>query len=165
MTKHSEYDWPFPYSAGHFGAGANFAVRRQTILDLGGFDEALGAGTRCGAGEDNEMFVRVLLAGYDLSYRPSAVVWHRHRREWHELRSLLLRYGMGLSATAVREFMAPNKWDMIRGQARGARNLFNDRQAERSEGLPFHLLAIEVAGILVGPFAYAIERWRGPHMG
>ena len=34
----------YPYSAGIFGAGANFAVSRRALKELGGFDEALGAG-------------------------------------------------------------------------------------------------------------------------
>ncbi len=101
MDQRASYDWPFPYSAGHLGAGVNFAIRRDVGLALGGFDEALGAGTRTASGEDNEMFVRVLRSGEALHYEPSAIVWHVHRRTDAELRHLLYSYGKGLSAAAV----------------------------------------------------------------
>jgi hypothetical protein len=34
----------FPYGAGMFGAGCNMSYRREAVLDLGGFDEALDTG-------------------------------------------------------------------------------------------------------------------------
>ncbi len=162
MAKRGQYTWPFPYSAGHLGAGANFAVRRRIVLDIGGFDEALGAGTLTGSGEDNEMFVRVIRAGYELSYQPSAIVWHIHRREDAALRRVLFNYGKGLSAAAVREFLQPGRIDMMRGTFRGALNLLRERQTELDYGMPWSHLALEVAGVIVGPLAYAIERWRSP---
>lgn len=83
MRRHKEhpYPFPFPFSAGHFGTGANFAVDRMAVRDVGGFDDALGAGTRAEGGEDIEMFVRILRRGFELVYQPSAIVWHMHRRE------------------------------------------------------------------------------------
>ena len=42
------------------GTGANFAVRRDRTLALGGFDTALGAGTQTQGGEDLDMFLRIL---------------------------------------------------------------------------------------------------------
>jgi GT2 family glycosyltransferase len=156
------YPWPFPYSAGHLGAGANFAMRRAAGLELGGFDEALGAGTRTESGEDNEMFVRILRGGFQLRYEPSAIVWHLHRREDRELRRLLFGYGKGLSAAAVREFMEPGKMHMLLGTWRGARNLLKDRQTEMDYGMPRSHLALEVAGVALGPLAYVAERYLGP---
>jgi glycosyltransferase involved in cell wall biosynthesis len=163
-TEQRHYDWPFPYSAGHLGAGANFAVRRRIALHVGGFDEALGAGTRTEGGEDSEMFVRVIRAGYKLHYQPSAIVWHLHRRNEKDLRRLLFGYGKALSAVAVREFIQPGKLDMVRGTLQGARNLWSDRRGEFDAGMPWNHLVIEGMGVLVGPFAYAIERWLGPRM-
>ena len=164
MAKRGEYSWPFPYSAGHFGTGANFAIRRRTALDLGGFDEALGAGTRTEGGEDMEMFVRVLRAGFELTYQPSAIVWHVHRRGEEELRQVLFGYGKGLSATALREFLDPGRLDMLRGTLRGARNLAKERGGEIDYGMPWDHLALEIAGVLYGPIAYVIERLRGPRL-
>jgi GT2 family glycosyltransferase len=162
MTKRGTYDWPFPYSAGHFGTGANFAVDRSIIQELGGFDEALGAGTRTEGGEDMEIFVRVLRRGYELSYQPSAIVWHVHRADDEALRKVLFGYGKGLSATAVSEFADKGKLDMVRGSLNGARNLAKDRQGEIDYGMPWQHLLLELAGIAYGPIAYGLERWRGP---
>src|SRR5262249_40988234 len=53
----------YPYSPGIFGAGANFAVSRVVMKEIGGFNEALGAGTLSGGGEDLEMFMRIILSG------------------------------------------------------------------------------------------------------
>ena len=57
----------FPYSAGTFGTGANHAVRRSFALELGGYDEALGPGTIASAGEELDLFLRVIQAGWTLA--------------------------------------------------------------------------------------------------
>jgi GT2 family glycosyltransferase len=77
-----------------FGVGANFAIRRSVLDEIGGFDPALGAGTRSAAGEELELFFRVLKAGYTLAYEPSALVRHRHRRE---LTTMRLQLGQWLA--------------------------------------------------------------------
>jgi len=49
----NRYDSPlYPFLPGLIGAGANFAVSRALMKEIGGFDEALGAGTPSGGGED-----------------------------------------------------------------------------------------------------------------
>lgn len=88
----------FPFAVGHYGTGANFAVDRDAVLGLGGFDEALGAGSPTGGGEDLDMFFRVLRAGGQLVYDPSAVVWHRHRASSEGLAAQSRTYGVGLGA-------------------------------------------------------------------
>ena len=88
----------FPFAVGHYGTGANFAVDRAAVLGLGGFDEALGAGSPTGGGEDLDMFFRVLRAGGQLVYDPSAVVWHRHRASSDGLAAQSRTYGVGLGA-------------------------------------------------------------------
>ena len=47
------------------GTGANFAVLRSAYDALGGFDEALGAGTLTRGGEDLDWFVRTLTGRLD----------------------------------------------------------------------------------------------------
>ncbi|CAN3126950.1 glycosyltransferase family 2 protein [Mycobacterium sp. smrl_JER01] len=88
----------FPFAVGHYGTGANFAVDRDVLLRLGGFDEALGAGSPTGGGEDLDMFFRVLRAGGQLVYDPAAVVWHRHRASGDGLAAQSRTYGVGLGA-------------------------------------------------------------------
>ena len=75
----------FPFRVGEYGTGANFAVSRASLFGLGGFDEALGAGSRAGGGEDIDWFVRTVVSGGRLAYEPSAIVWHRNRADAESL--------------------------------------------------------------------------------
>jgi GT2 family glycosyltransferase len=88
----------YPFSAGIFGTGANFAVRRSAIASLGDFDPLLGAGSPSRGGEDLDMFLRVILAGGRICYLPSALVWHHHRADMHALGEQIYSYGYGLGA-------------------------------------------------------------------
>jgi GT2 family glycosyltransferase len=63
------------------GSGASLAVRRSAALAVGGFDEALDMGPLLPGGGDHDMLWRLLGAGYEVVYRPEAVVWHEHRAE------------------------------------------------------------------------------------
>ncbi len=152
--------YAYPTSTGDLGTGANFAVDRKIVLSLGGFDEALGAGSLSRGGEDSEMFVRVLRAGYQLRFQPSAIVWHLHVVDPRELRKIVFGYGKGISAMACSEFLQPGKGAMLRGSVRGAGHLAQDRRSDVELGTPRSHLLFEMAGIACGPFAYAIERVR-----
>lgn len=64
------------------GIGANMAMRRHTLEDVGGFDEFLGPGSFFPACEDGDLAYRVLLAGYALLHIPEARVLHHGLRDW-----------------------------------------------------------------------------------
>nr|MDT0667760.1 glycosyltransferase [Micromonospora sp. DSM 115978] len=85
---------------------ANFAFRADVLRELGGFDEALGAGTPTGGGDDLDAFLRVLLAGHALAYEPAALVWHSHRADLEQLRQQMFNYGSGLSAYLTKYVLA-----------------------------------------------------------
>jgi glycosyltransferase involved in cell wall biosynthesis len=61
--------------------GANMAVRRDVLDDIGGFDPLLGAGTPCMAGEDTDFIARAVWAGWTARYDPRPVVAHHHGRK------------------------------------------------------------------------------------
>lgn len=61
--------------------GANMAVRRDVLEQIGGFDPLLGAGTRCVAGEDTDFVARAVWAGWTVRYDPRPVVAHHHGRK------------------------------------------------------------------------------------
>jgi glycosyltransferase involved in cell wall biosynthesis len=88
----------FPFQFGVYGTGANFALRRAELGALGGFDNALGAGSATGAGEDTDIFIRLILSGHAIFYQPNAVVWHKHRLESSALANQLESYGIGIGA-------------------------------------------------------------------
>ena len=58
------------------GMGACMAMRREAWLKAGGFDPALGAGTPLSAGEELDLAMRVLRAGFWLQGTPTLTVEH-----------------------------------------------------------------------------------------
>ncbi len=103
----------FPFQVARFGTGANFAVRKEALERIGGFDEGLGAGSTCGGGEDIDIFVRMLLAGQWLAREPSAIVWHRHRPGFDTLKEQIEQYGVGLGAWLATLLVNPRALAMI----------------------------------------------------
>jgi glycosyltransferase involved in cell wall biosynthesis len=93
------------FFASRVGAGVNMSVRRSVLDLVGPFDEALDAGTPTKSGGDHDMFTRILLAGYRIVYDPAALSWHRHRREWPELRDAVRGYGTGVWAYLTAQVM------------------------------------------------------------
>jgi len=59
------------------GHGNNMAFRRKVFEVVGLFNEKKGAGTGI-AGEDSEMFYKILRNSYKIAYNPSAIVYHKH---------------------------------------------------------------------------------------
>lgn len=147
-----------------YGAGANMAFRREAIEGIGRFDCALGTGTATLAGEDTAAFSALLLAGGTLVYQPSAIVHHRHRRDYAALERVMVGYGRGLSAyyasmVARQPACLP---ELVRLSGRALRDQFshNGRKHSELEGFPPELLRINRKGLLQGAFLYPAARWR-----
>jgi glycosyltransferase involved in cell wall biosynthesis len=105
LTTHRSPSGLYPFSAGIFGTGANFALRRSALANLGDFDLLLGAGSPCRGGEDLDMFLRVILAGGRICYLPSALIWHRHRANMQDLGEQIYSYGYGLGAYVAKHLL------------------------------------------------------------
>jgi glycosyltransferase involved in cell wall biosynthesis len=151
-----------------FGVGANMAFRTETLRMVGGFDEALGAGTPSQGSEDTRMFTDILLRQGAIAYWPSAVTRHFHRRDMDGLRRQMRGYGSGLtafytasvlarpSAAASLVFLAP----------RALRDVFSSdslRVATLEDDFPRELLAENRRGMLAGPWLYLrgkMQVWR-----
>jgi len=88
----------YPTGAGIFGAGCNMVLRREVLLDLGGFDEALDTGPPLPGGGDLDIFYRAVRAGHLLVYEPRMLVFHKHRREAEALRRQYWSWGEGFMA-------------------------------------------------------------------
>lgn len=58
--------------------GANMAVRRLEAIQVGIFDECLGAGTRFGGGEEHDLFARLARHGVHMRSTPRSVVRHTY---------------------------------------------------------------------------------------
>lgn len=164
----------FPFCPGAFGTGANFALDRNTALSLGGFDNALGVGTRTGGGEDIDMFTRVILEGYSLVVQPSAIVWHRHRDGVDELSAQARGYGSGLGAWLTKILLDPRTarlalaraprvaWNVLQGAGTPRRPIAGHSQGHDSwdEQLA-QVLRLERYSLARGPLNYLLERRAG----
>ncbi len=138
------------------GNGCGLAVRRDLVLTLGGFDEALDCGDALPGGGDLDMLWRMIDAGYQVAYEPAALAWHEHRREMEELTIQLAGHQRALVAfltkTAAQargrsrfSVLAFLGWRLIKPGARLARRLFG------RDPLPARIL-----------FAMWRDAWRGP---
>ena len=155
----------YPFCPGVIGAGANFAVSRTRMKEIGGFDEALGAGTPSAGGEDLEIFMRILLSGSRIAHEPSAIVWHYHRSELAELARQRRAYGTGLTAAfaaillrvprARREL--PPRFLHVVLRVFALRDRVKDNPA-----VPQDLKGMEFRGMLLGPWLYLRGRRRIP---
>lgn len=164
----------FPFCVGEFGTGANFAVRRDHMLALGGFDTALGAGTRTKGGEDLDMFLRVLYDGQAIVVNPAAVVWHRHRDDLAALEAQAVGYGRGFGAWAVTVALDPRTVGAaIVRSPRALARLIDKPMASVDEATVAATLSreskgigrVELASVIGGPAAYFAERRAQRHAG
>jgi GT2 family glycosyltransferase len=94
----------YPCGAGIFGAGCNMAFRRDVLLSLGGFDDALDTGSPLAGGGDLDMFYRCIRAGHTLAYEPQCLVFHQHRREFSGLRKQYWSWGSGFMAFIAKSY-------------------------------------------------------------
>jgi glycosyltransferase involved in cell wall biosynthesis len=146
---------------GAVGTGCNMAYRREVLQAVGGFDEAIEMGTLVGGGGDIDMFARVLDAGHQMAYMPDALVVHHHRSTVSQLRWQFWGYGVSFGALcckfvlrrpAVRRDVARLVWRRLRYQ-----HLRRMRARVRgADDIPVSLMLVDAAGVLVGPFAYAV---------
>jgi len=151
----------FPFAAGRLGTGANMAVRKKTILEMGGFDENLGAGTWSRGGEDLEMFVRALRRGWSLAYIPESVVWHVHPRRFEDVRKHIFGYGSGVTAYLTAVLAQPRRRELAASVGHGVRYAISQRRSSASvHSAEKAFLAPEVLGFAWGPIAYLTSRWR-----
>jgi GT2 family glycosyltransferase len=162
-----EDDQLFPFRVAQFGTGANFAVRKDVVLELGGFDEGMGIGSPTGGGEDIDMFIRLLLAGWLLVREPAAVVWHRHRRTAEELETQIHNYGLGLGAWISKLMVRPRTCVMVLRRVRPAiRHLRGVTVVDQSDTVAndprlIQLDRRELHGVRTGPVALAHARITG----
>jgi GT2 family glycosyltransferase len=145
-----------PLSSGKSGAGVNMSFRREMVDCIGFFDEALDAGTATYAGGDNEMFARILAAGYQIVYEPGAIVWHRHRRTWPDLRWQLYGYGVAKSAVLSRYLLEGELDAFQQGWAWLHRRLNKllGSLLRQPDSIPTDLNLALLSGFLGGPLAY-----------
>jgi GT2 family glycosyltransferase len=145
----------YPFNAGIFGTGANFGIRRTVASELGGFDPLLGAGGPGKGGEDLDMFLRLVRAGYRICYLPTALVWHRHRSNDKALAEQVYGYGHGLGAYVAKRLITREMSARMLARSLAHSLVLADRVREAAQASQFktrkwHLAALEASGTLAG---------------
>lgn len=149
------------------GVSANMALRKSIVENVGYFDEALGPGTKTLAGEDYELFSRILTYGYRIVYEPSALSWHCHRRTWQELRKIIYGYGVAVYSFWTKSLINEKELRVLRLAwlwffHKQLPNLIRSI-SRRPDRMPLDLIVAELCGCLNGPLAYLISRRRNKH--
>jgi cellulose synthase/poly-beta-1,6-N-acetylglucosamine synthase-like glycosyltransferase len=151
-----------PLAVGGIGAGANMAVRRALLDEIGPFDPALDAGTPTQSGGDHEYFSRILRAGKTIVYEPRALNWHRHRRTREEMLKAVQGYGVGVYASWTRALLVDGEFGVPR---RALGWLVQNQIPDLVRGLlamrdarPVDVTLAELSGCLKGPSAYIRSR-------
>ncbi|MDL9936076.1 glycosyltransferase [Gordonia sp. ABSL1-1] len=171
MTQPRDRRTLFPFRVGDYGTGANFAVRRPVAFELGGFDEALGAGSPTRGGEDIDWFVRTIVSGRALAFEPDAIAWHQHRDDDDALATQAHGYGIGLGAWLTKVALDRDLAPLALARAGAAIGhlftSFYSRTAAAASGdrtgptgLP-GAARRELAGLIAGPRALLTARAQG----
>jgi GT2 family glycosyltransferase len=155
----------FPFDAGTFGSGANMAFSTAHLLEVGGFDAALGTGTGSLGGDDLAALHRAVASGHDLVYEPAAVVFHRHHDTLAALERQARGYGAGLTAylASVVAERPSAALEIARRALPGIGRVLrpsSDLNARRDADHPRSLVRQERLGMLTGPARYLAQRWR-----
>ena len=88
----SEADRPGSVTDGYTVNGANYAIRRRVLLDIGGFPERLGrVGSSLISGDDCHVTQSVLDAGLSAGFDPAFKIYHKISRERLKLSWILRR--------------------------------------------------------------------------
>lgn len=170
LASDTDADPLFPYKPSLYGTGANCAFDRAFFHGLGGFDDALGPGTRALGGEDLDAFIRIILAGGAVAYEPAAVVWHHHRADHAGLMRQLYGYGTGLTAFLTKYLLqSSSRREVLRRIPVGLRRfvgihagttqrLAQGRAKQATTGRPSGARRREALGLLAGPALYLRSR-------
>jgi hypothetical protein len=86
--------------------GANLSFRREALQAVGGFDPALGVGTRFPC-EDIDAVAGVLWAGFGGRFDPRPTVLHHHRRRVADVPRLRASYDRGRGAYYAKFLLRP----------------------------------------------------------
>jgi GT2 family glycosyltransferase len=98
------YRWPsHPF---RLGTGANVAVRRAALDEVGFFDEELGAGARFHAAEETDLLYRIQRAGWSIVYAETLEIIHFEERSFRSEVRLHYRYGYGAGAQTAKHTVA-----------------------------------------------------------
>ena len=147
-----------------WGIGANMSVRRRLLESVGTFDPLLGPGAPFRAGEECDLMIRALTAGFKVVNAAEVEVSHLGVRDGAEASRLYRGYGIAMGATFAKHVRLGTEkstglllaW-VMHFAGRGVRNAL---LARHPTGLGL------VGGMLMGVWrstAHPIDRARGTY--
>jgi glycosyltransferase involved in cell wall biosynthesis len=146
----------YPCGAGMFGCGCNMVFLRETLIALGGFDDALDTGAPLPGGGDLDMFYRIVRAGHPLVREPRLMVLHQHRRDYAKLRHQMWTWGLGCMAYVSKSYKTDpsqraniRRWIWWWGAYQTSKVLVPFLRKSR-KSWPLDLVIAEIAGGIVG---------------
>jgi GT2 family glycosyltransferase len=142
------------------GAGANMAFRRDLFAKIGFFDERLDVGA-AGCSGDSEFWHRALGGGLTCRYEPSAVAFHRHRRDADALSRQIFHYMRGHAAALMVQFERSGNLGNLHRAFLALPSFYFRRLARRFIAGPAErdrYLQQEIAGFASGLLFYARQR-------
>jgi hypothetical protein len=93
-----EYSGCFPAAGDAWGIGANMSLRRTLVDRIGKFDPFLGPGAPFNAGEETDLAIRALAAGFKIVNAAEVAVLHLGVRESDDASTLMRGYGQAVGA-------------------------------------------------------------------
>lgn len=149
-----------PAQLSRHSTGINMAFRRATLQKIGGFDTALGIGSKALSGEDLAACFQVARSGYQIAYEPGAIVYHDHRETYAELREQIYNHSVGVGACFTR-LLLNNPRQALKLPVHMFRLIKQSlRKHTAPVKYPLSFRLIEVKGFLYGPVAYYLSRKR-----
>ncbi len=158
-----------PYRLSDFPAGAQMGLWRDWYDKIGGFDDAIGAGTLVRGGDDLDITSRLLIAGARVALQPSALAWHDDDTTMESLPNKMYAYGTGLFGFLMKHLVdSSSRTILLKRIPTGVRlavtapwNVDGIASIEPAEvTIPRPLMARHFWGRVSGPFLYLRSRRR-----
>jgi len=138
---HMPQEWGDSYVRNpKFLFGCNNLFRRSTVLNVGGYDESMRTN-----GEDCDLSRRLMLAGHDLVYEPSAVATHLRQDDIHSILDTYWRWwksGVNAYSTGMRLRTVIGHAIFVHFRYTFLEIVSRDLRARRFELLPLDLLVL-----------------------
>jgi glycosyltransferase involved in cell wall biosynthesis len=137
--------------------GPNVALPREVMVEIGGYDERLGAGTRFPGAEDHDLSMRLLDAGCEVRHVPEAVVLHRSWRARRDVVRLRWGYARGVGGFYAKHASLRDRHTLERA-AREARTRIR-RAATSALRSPANTARelVTLAGLLAGAVEWSVR--------
>jgi GT2 family glycosyltransferase len=137
--------------------GPNIALTRSVMLEIGGYDERLGAGTRFPSAEDHDLSLRLLDAGCEVRHVPDAVVLHLSWRSRTDRLRLRWAYARGVGGFYAKHASLRDPYVLRRVGVEVRERLGRAVSATLSSPATTGAQLVSLAGLLWGAIEWSVR--------